>query len=245
MDDETINETSTEEKSLSASEALQAHLESKRKNCVAKMQRLMETEVPEKILQLDRLIDSGHFDVATSDSSVHDGIPVPDASATTEKSSGKVYTILFPKGEVTCNQELDQFAGKIKRHLMDQARIFLDVSNQLTLIVPKMQSGNTFGLMILGSFFMHLVKFINESQIDLSLVMKYNRDRSNLIGNISQYPHCEDARKALENYDDEYATKFQMYAQHLRMRYCIVTDLYLKNKDKLQEPVPENPMDLF
>lgn len=229
----------------STADEYKAYVESKRANCVAKMQHLLEQVVPDKIHQLDHLIESGHFDLSASSCSVLEGIPVPDATDSVQMESGSAYTILFPKGEVTCNKEVDTFASRIKDHLMDQARIFLDISNQLTLSVPKMESGNTFGLMILGSFFMHLVKFVNESQCDLSLVMKCNRDRSNLIGNISQYPHCQDARSALENYDDEHATRFQMYAETLRMRYCVITDLYLKNKEKLQQPVPENPMDLF
>lgn len=128
---------------------------------------------------------------------------------------------------------------------MDQARLFLDLSNHLTLVVPKMESGNVFGLMILGSFFVSLVKFINESQTDLSQVMKYNRERTNIIANISKYPHCEDVRKTLADYDDEHTTRFQMYAESMRMRYCLIHDHYLKNKERIQQPVPESPIDMF
>ena len=238
-----------------------AHVEAMQRNCVEKITQLMEHYVPEKIAELDQLIDAGHFDVGMEGAAsaceaagssdallLKDAIPVPSQTAREQQrpaAPGSPVCVLFPRGQVGCQQELQTFAEKIKEHLRDQARLLLDVSEHLTLLVPTQQSGNLFGLMILGSFFMHIVKFTNESQKDLAKLMTLNRDRVKLVTDVAKYPDCEDARSALRYLDDEHAARYESYAEQIRNRYCILLDAYIKNRERIHEPVTENPMVTF
>ena len=171
-------------------------------------------------------------------------IPVPGLRQRSEPRQLSA-AVLFPQGLAPVNEELQSFCEKIKQQLKDQVRRCIDLKIQLALIVPKIQSGNTFGLMILGSFFMSLATCANESQVDLGTILKFNKERLSLIRTISQYPDCEDARCQLRHFDDNQWTRFQFYAEQMRTRYLLLQDLYLKNRERIHRPMPDSPISLF
>ena len=235
----------------SARKLYQEHLEKKREKCIQQLSAIMEQQVPDLISELDRLIQEGHFDVddQKEDHLLKKEVPIPDKTTASSKD-GIPYVkepvcILFPTGSISTQSGLESFATKIREHLRQQSKLFLEVSNLLSLVVPKIQSGGAFGLLILSSFFMTLVAFMREAQSDLTLCQNFNVSRCNLITRIAKFPHCADARSALEQHDAAVRHQFEMHAQRVRMRYVLITDHYIKNRDMIHEPVPENPIHMY
>ena len=112
---------------------------------------------PSKIVELDKRIAAGDFNLSDYLSDTTSSLPVPPAPggdvsvpATKENSEGCV--VLFPKGEVPTNEKIESLWHRIRPYLAEQRKFLYQIRVGVSVLVPKIEDGNNFGVEVQEKF---------------------------------------------------------------------------------------------
>lgn len=151
-----------------------------------------------------------------------------------EVKGSKVF--IFPDGMVPCNGKLK----KIIKVLKPQIRTLIEKCNTVrmwvTLLIPKIEDGNNFGVSIQEETLSELRQVESETASFLDQVSKYFLTRGQIVAKAAKYPHVEDYRQFIIELDEKEFLSLRLIAAELRNHYSTLHDMILKNIEKIKKP---------
>ncbi len=223
---------------------------------------------PKKVLELDALSKSEKFSPNADLLKFELNIPVPDAPySANDKTSGEGFSEseklqilskqncaengikikdllyrpnLFPMGLVQSNRHLVEMINTIKPLMREFIRDMALLQTGISLMIPKIEDGNNFGVEIQHETIETMSSIEDEIQGRFNSFTNYYAVRGDLVANVSEYPHSEDFRLAVQENDEKFHLCLCQTLIHLRDHYASLHDLVTKNLKKLKKPRSAN-----
>jgi len=160
------------------------------------------------------------------------------APSATSTPGSKIF--VFPNGPVPSNAKL----LKIINHLKPEVRTIVEKCNTVrmwvTLLIPKIEDGNNFGVQIQEETLGELRSVESESASFLDQISKYFLTRGQIIAKAAKYPHVDDYRQFIIELDEKQFLSLRLIAAELRNHYSVLHDMILKNIEKIKKPRTSN-----
>ncbi|OSD06246.1 proteasome activator pa28 REG alpha/beta subunit [Trametes coccinea BRFM310] len=244
---------------------LQQELDTFREKVAAEAEQVIFEVFPQKILDLQKLIDTtaqstspfnlsqaAHFTdvtVYSAPTSSHE----PEAKKRKLDSGEGVNGVAASSdithaknpGKMVSNKHTVDLHEQLKREFEILANLCDKVKLWINLSMPKIEDGNNFGVQIQEDVL---------SEIHRSQETAYNlRDsarqdyitRAKLCSKILKYPHLEDYALALKEHDEKVLYVSHQNLFDLRNVYAVLTDILHKNIEKLRTPKANNSTTLY
>ncbi|CAD6198560.1 unnamed protein product [Caenorhabditis auriculariae] len=151
----------------------------------------------------------------------------------------------FINGSVPCNDHL--------AHLMDEVRPLLrtavenvnTVKMWITLMIPRIEDGNNFGVGIQEEALSEVRTVENEVASFLDQMGRYFTSRAKLITKIAKYPHVDDYRRAILDMDEKQFINIRLIILEMRNHFSTLHDVIMKNYEKIKKPRTTNTEHLY
>jgi proteasome activator subunit 3 (PA28 gamma) len=112
-------------------------------------------------------------------------------------------------------------------------------------MIPKIEDGNNFGVEIQHETIETMTEIENEIRERLNCFTRYYAVRGDLTANVSEYPHSEDFRRAVQENDEKFHLSLCQTVIRVRDHYASLHDLVTKNLSKLKKPRSANKQMLY
>lgn len=225
---------------------------------------LVTDTFPRKCIMLDKLLREEHLQLSKA-SEVYSAlnIPVPeplhlddevvnkkrklsaakgDTNHVNEKNTSatgtKVFAIL--NGSAPCNAKLTSIIDKIKPEIRELIEKCNTVRMWVTLLIPKIEDGNNFGVSIQEDTLAELRQVESEAASFLDQISRYFITRAKIVTKVSKYPHVEDYRRFVIEIDEKEFLSLRLIICELRNHYSVLHDMILKNIEKIKKPRTTN-----
>ena len=148
--------------------------------------------LPRKIMELDEAFEAGAFTLTVSPTSHRSSrlshsrwqdyltdttvyLPVPAApggevAVAGAEESRDSCVVLFPKGEVKTNRRIEELWHKILPFLKEQRKFIYKIRFGVSVLVPKIEDGNNFGVEVQEKFSKSLAQIETQCANDWSMV---------------------------------------------------------------------------
>ncbi|XP_050666205.1 proteasome activator complex subunit 3 isoform X1 [Leptidea sinapis] len=228
-----------------------------------KAEHLIIKGFPEKIVKLNELLETPHFqnrelvDVhqdlnipkpppAQSSNEPNAKRPRVDSSEVSSNSSidgTRVYAL--PNGTVPCNKPLCDLIHIVKPYI----RELIEDSNLLKMwisfMIPKIEDGNNFGVSIQEDTLAEVQSVESEAAAFFDQISRYFISRAKIVSKVAKYPHIDDYRRAVQELDEKEYISLWLVMCEIRNRYCSLHDIVIKNLEKIKKPRSSNAESLY
>jgi len=237
------------------------------KNATDAANEIVYRVFPEKILELQKLIDSmsdatfpfhlSHLDGST-DSTVYPPPPTDEPESKKRKLTGDASTNgILAAGHssdlrharypnvMRANKQTITLHTMLKRECEKLAENCDKVKLWVNLSMPKIEDGDNFGVQIQEEVLTELHRS-QESAYNLRDAARLDHvNRAKLCSKIIKYPHIEDYALALKEHDEKqfYVARQNLY--DLRNVYAILNDILHKNMAKIRSPKGNNSSGMY
>lgn len=222
-------------------------------------EKIVFEKFPSKVKQLNDLISSGKFDMnrlSAIAADVNIPIPPPKSSADIESedsSTAALYArqaldkrvFLFPNGLEKCNQNITELIETMKPLLLDFVKDLQLLEFAITLMMPKIEDGNDFGVRIQRQAVNCIKSAENTTQYRLKQIGIYYRIRGFMLTEIAKYPHIQDYRRALREEEESAYVTVCLAVRELLESYARIHDLICKNLEKIKKPKGEQEFSMY
>jgi len=223
-------------------------------------EQLVRVTFPQKVLEIDDLFKQVKaLSPQDLEQAVNIPYPVPlDDEPTSKKrkmeevdannhSSGPKGTkvLVFPDGAVSYNKSVHNYCEKTKplmRGLMEHANM---VRMWINFLIPKIEDGNNFGVSIQEDVVAEARQVESEASSYLDQITRYYLQRARIISKIAKYPHVEDYRQAIKEFDSRQMLNLQNAILEMRNHYASLHDIIMKNIDKIKMPRSQNTTNMY
>lgn len=233
------------------------NMEDFRKEISSEAEDLVNNFFPKKCIEMDNFIKSDFFQLSNIES-IHKPLNLATEVTSDGNENGpeskkrkldqgdgpsvaqasKIFP--FPNGPVPCNDRL----LKIIKYLKPEVRTIVEKCNTVrmwvTLLIPKIEDGNNFGVQIQEETLGELRSVESESASFLDQMTKYFLTRAQVIAKAAKYPHVEDFRQFIIELDEKQFLSLRLIAAELRNHYSVLHDMILKNIEKIKKPRNSN-----
>lgn len=227
-------------------------------------EELVLKKFPKKILELDSLLNAEKFNPNLSLTKAVINIPIPDSgcaandntsaeqlpqSAKRQKRSSAqeenemeedellvTKAFLFPKGVVECNKQLIELIDILKPRMLELIEDAILLKLAIHLMIPKIEDGNNFGVEIQTETIEAISGVEEDVQKSFDTFSNYFQTRGDLIRKVAKYPHTEDFRRAVQEYDEKFHLNLCFTLTDIRNHYANLHDLVTKNLNKIKQP---------
>jgi len=230
---------------------------------IKKAEVLIEVGFPKKIVELNDLLSTDMFSNLKF-SSVHSelNIPVPDfipiikrednddgpaakRSKTLDVEIMGTRVMGLSSGIVPCNEPLCEMIKVVKpiiRELVEDSNL---LKMWISFLIPKIEDGNNFGVSIQEDTLSEIQAVESEAAAFFDQISRYFLSRAKVVSKVAKYPHIEDYRRAVVEFDEkEYLTLWLVVCE-IRNRYSSLHDIVIKNMEKLKKPRSSNTESLY
>uniref|UniRef100_A0AAY4DDU2 Proteasome activator PA28 C-terminal domain-containing protein n=1 Tax=Denticeps clupeoides TaxID=299321 RepID=A0AAY4DDU2_9TELE len=139
--------------------------------------------------------------------------------------------------------ELDSLLKEPILHIHDLKEIHSEID--LTLLIPRIEDGNNFGVSIQEETVAELRTVEGEAASYLDQISRYYITRAKLVSKIAKYPHVEDYRRTVTEIDEKEYISLKIIVSELRNQYVTLHDMILKNIEKIKRPRSSNTDALY
>ncbi|XP_076823000.1 proteasome activator complex subunit 3-like [Clavelina lepadiformis] len=150
------------------------------------------------------------------------------------ESGTKVF--IFPNGVVPCNEKVLKIVDLLKPEVRTLIEKCNTVRMWVTLLIPKIEDGNNFGVSIQEETLSELRQVEGESASFLDQISKYFFTRGQIIAKAAKYPHIGDYRQFIGELDEKQFLSLRLIASELRNHYSVLHDMIIKNIEKIKKP---------
>lgn len=216
----------------------------------AKSEDLIRTIFPQKITQLNTLLESETFDFEEQRRAIdHPLLQVP--STPNNDGTGQAMVpvnssrALLSSGPITCNGVIRTQIDIVKpfiRELVEHANL---LKMWVTFLIPKIEDGNNFGVSIQEEILMEIMVTEKEADSFLHSIQNYHLNRAQAIGKIMKYPNVNDFRKVVTELDEKEFVTLRMVLTEIRNRYATMYDMIGKNWEKVMRPRSSNAENMY
>ncbi|CAI2348970.1 unnamed protein product [Caenorhabditis sp. 36 PRJEB53466] len=232
----------------------------------AEAERLIKEEFPRKVIEFDALLKSPRLSYDRLSEILPDksmNIPVPEvengstehepatkkkrlASGVTEsKGSGGPPVYAFISGTVPCNDSLAKLMDEVRPKLRDAVEQTNTIKMWITLLIPRIEDGNNFGVGIQEETLAEVRNVESEAASFLDQMSRYFTTRGKLITKIAKYPHVDDYRRAILDMDEKQFINIRLVVLEMRNHFSTLHDMIMKNYEKIKVPRNSNTEHLY
>ncbi|UMM23020.1 hypothetical protein L5515_003939 [Caenorhabditis briggsae] len=247
----------------------QAHPENKelseyKQKLFADAERIVKEEFPKNVLEFDALLKSPKLSYDRLAQILPDkslNIPIPDvdngntdsdepaakrkrvADEVVKQTGPPVYA--FTSGTVPCNENLAQLMDTVRPRLRDAVEQCNTVKMWITLLIPRIEDGNNFGVGIQEETLSEVRNVESEAASFLDQMSRYFTTRGKLITKIAKYPHVDDYRRAILDMDEKQFINIRLVVLEMRNHFSTLHDMIMKNYEKIKVPRNSNTEHLY
>ncbi|XP_008571781.1 PREDICTED: proteasome activator complex subunit 3-like [Galeopterus variegatus] len=120
-----------------------------------------------------------------------------------------------------------------------------DLSRIRSLLIPKVEDGNNFGVSIQEDTVDQLWTVESTAASYLRRFSTYYNTRAKLVSKIVKYPQVEDYHRTVAEVDENEYLSVRQILLHLRNQYATLHDVILKNIEKIKTPRSTNSNNLY
>uniref|UniRef100_A0A2C9L803 Proteasome activator PA28 C-terminal domain-containing protein n=1 Tax=Biomphalaria glabrata TaxID=6526 RepID=A0A2C9L803_BIOGL len=153
--------------------------------------------------------------------------------------------LVFPGGSIPFNKFVHNYCEKAKplmRGLMEHANM---VRMWINFLIPKIEDGNNFGVSIQEDVVAEARQVESEAASYLDQISRYYLQRARIISKIAKYPHIEDYRQSIKEFDERQMLNLQNAILEMRNHYASLHDIIMKNIDKIKVPRSANAQNMY
>ncbi|KJH43219.1 MIT domain protein [Dictyocaulus viviparus] len=184
-------------------------------------ERIVMEEFPKKVIEYDSLLKTYRFSYARLPEMIPNpdlNIPVPNVNPVDEDAPvakklkledvhgdnhNGVPVYGFINGNVPCNSQLADLMDQIRPLLRDAVENVNKVKMWITLLIPRIEDGNNFGVSIQEETLGEVRNVESEAASFLDQMSRYFTSRAKLLTKVAKYPHVEDYRRAILDMDEK------------------------------------------
>ncbi|BFY98223.1 hypothetical protein BsWGS_01263 [Bradybaena similaris] len=225
-------------------------------------EELVRETFPQKMLEIDELFKQVKAEKPEDiQQNVDIPYPVPLVNEETEPSAKKrkvepdvnnhnscvtgTRVLVFPGGTVSYNKFVHNYCEKAKplmRGLMEHANM---VRMWINFLIPKIEDGNNFGVSIQEDVVAEARQVESEASSYLDQISRYYLQRARILSKIAKYPHIEDYRQSIKEFDERQILNLQNAILEMRNHYASLFDIIMKNIDKIKVPRSANAQNMY
>ncbi|CAL1525925.1 unnamed protein product [Lymnaea stagnalis] len=230
-------------------------------------EQLVRETFPHKVLEIDALFKQVKAeDPKDVEQQADIPYPVPLEDAGTENNSSEpnskkrkvevdvnnhssnvlgTRVLVFPGGAIPYNKFVHNYCEKAKplmRGLMEHANM---VRMWINFLIPKIEDGNNFGVSIQEDVVAEARQVESEAASYLDQISRYYLQRARIISKIAKYPHIEDYRQSIKEFDERQMLNLQNAILEMRNHYASLHDIIMKNIDKIKVPRSANAQNMY
>ncbi|KAK6043890.1 proteasome activator pa28 beta subunit [Cooperia oncophora] len=218
-------------------------------------------EFPKKVIEYNNLLQTHRFSYARLPEMMPDpdlNIPVPcvahlndvDGDAPVAKkrkladfdpsanNGTPIYG--FINGTVPCNAHLADLMDQIRPLLRDAVENVNKVKMWITLLIPRIEDGNNFGVSIQEETLSEVRNVESEAASFLDQMSRYFTSRAKLLTKVAKYPHVDDYRRAILDMDEKQFINVRLVVLEMRNHFSTLYDIITKNIEKIKKPRNSN-----
>ena len=208
----------------------------------------IETMLPQKLVELDRLMQTHPLLKLKSPKEVVEEIVLFDSRKISNQETangGGNPSSESEKGDpmlhmgVKENSKLAQLLIILKKEVREAVQITSAIKLWIQMLVPKMEDGNNFGVEVQDEVSGELDRVESESYMQMESCLNYHKLRAKYAEKVKKHPHIMDYRQAIVERDQQEYLRRKLALNELRSNYACLYDLITKNLDKVTKPKGE------
>ncbi|KAL2085490.1 hypothetical protein ACEWY4_018810 [Coilia grayii] len=223
------------------------------KKLTSEAEHLVSTFFPQKIAEMDELLQSS---LSLKDMTVLKApldIPIPDPAkeelkrkkkeekeakeGKKDKDSDKEDEDAGPPcGPIGCNERLEALLKEIKPHIQTLKEKLNTVSMWVQLQIPRIEDGNNFGVAVQEKVFELLTNTRTKIEGFQTQISKYYSERGDAVAKASKQAHVGDYRQLVHELDQYQYCELRIVVLEIRNTYAVLYDIINKNYDKIKKP---------
>ncbi|KAL6725976.1 hypothetical protein Aduo_007992 [Ancylostoma duodenale] len=242
-------------------------------------ERIVMEEFPRKVIEYDALLKTRRFSYERLPEMMPDpdlNIPIPSVAAVKEidgdapvakkrrigDDNGTVNGMPlygFINGSVPCNAQLADLMDQVRPLLRDAVEHVNKVKMWITLLIPRIEDGNNFGVSIQEETLGEVRNVESEAASFLDQMSRYFTSRAKLLTKVAKYPHVDDYRRAILDMDEKQFINircfviipsifdvafefvlFRLVVLEMRNHFSTLYDIITKNIEKIKKPRNSN-----
>lgn len=223
-------------------------------------ERIVMEEFPKKVIEYDDMLKTYRFSYDRLPEMIPNldlNIPVPDVSLDSmnndapvakkrkiDESHGDLHNGIpvygFINGSVPCNSQLADLMNQIRPLLRDAVENVNKVKMWITLLIPRIEDGNNFGVSIQEETLGEVRNVESEAASFLDQMSRYFTSRAKLLTKVAKYPHVEDYRRAILDMDEKQFINVRLVVLEMRNHFSTLYDIITKNIEKIKKPRNSN-----
>ncbi|PAV92101.1 hypothetical protein WR25_05767 [Diploscapter pachys] len=235
-------------------------LDEYKKKLFNEAERLVKDEFPRKVLEFDEMLKSkrlqyDRLSTILPDSELNIPVPQPNHPNSSPQSAPAVANAKkrkidnsteanvngtavygFMHGSVPCNVSLGELMDEIRPKLREAVENVNTVKMWITLLIPRIEDGNNFGVGIQEEMLAEVRNVEGEAASFLDQMSRYFTSRGKLITKIAKYPHVLDYRRAVLDMDEKQFLNIRLVILEMRNHFSSLHDMILKNLEKIKKP---------
>ncbi|XP_027011618.1 proteasome activator complex subunit 1 [Tachysurus fulvidraco] len=237
--------------SLDMSPASKKQVDGFTKKLTREAEQLISAFFPQKIAEMDNLLQ---VSLVLEDLSVLRApleIPIPDPAKEElkrkkkeekkakegKKSEDKEDEEAGPPcGPIASNEKVENLIKAIKPHIQMLKENLNTVSMWVQLQVPRIEDGNNFGVSVQEKVFELLTNTRTKIEGFQTQITKYYSERGDAVAKASKTPHVGDYRQLVHELDQHQYRELRIVVLEIRNTYAVLFDVITKNYDKIKKP---------
>jgi len=144
---------------------------------------------------------------------------------------------------IPCNKKLIHLIDLIKPEIKDVIETCEKIQMWISLLIPRIEDGNNFGVSIQEEVLNEVHRIQNESVTYLDAVSRYFITRGKIVSKLVKYPYLDDYRRAIKEVDEKEYLSLQFSINEIKSHYMLILDVISKNYEKLKKPRSSNNLE--
>ncbi|XP_060727019.1 proteasome activator complex subunit 1 isoform X2 [Tachysurus vachellii] len=236
--------------SLDMSPASKKQVDGFTKKLTREAEQLISVFFPQKIAEMDNLLQVSLVLEDLSALRAPLEIPIPDPAKEElkrkkkeekkakegKKSEDKEDEEGPPCGPIASNEKVENLIKVIKPHIQTLKENLNTVSMWVQLQVPRIEDGNNFGVSVQEKVFELLTNTRTKIEGFQTQITKYYSERGDAVAKASKTPHVGDYRQLVHELDQHQYRELRIVVLEIRNTYAVLFDVITKNYDKIKKP---------
>ncbi|CAI5444707.1 unnamed protein product [Caenorhabditis angaria] len=221
-------------------------------------ERLVKEEFPKRVIEFDQILKSPRLsydrlsEILPNPDTI---LPIPAVENGNDEPASKKRKIpetisgapvyAFSSGSVPCNDNLAKLMDEVRPKLREAVEMTNTVKMWITLLIPRIEDGNNFGVGIQEEVLGEVRNVESEAASFLDQMSRYFTSRGKLITKIAKYPHVDDYRRAILDMDEKQFINIRLVVLEMRNHFSTLHDMIMKNYEKIKVPRNSNAEHLY
>ncbi|KAJ8272531.1 hypothetical protein GJAV_G00090280 [Gymnothorax javanicus] len=238
---------------LKISEQNAVKVENFRLTILQQAEELFSSLIPQKIFQLDKLLQEAEFcvsDLSTLRAPLDIPIPDPPSPEDEEMETDSKEDEDKKKkppicGYIKVNEAIVALLDQVKPEIRALKETCILISCWIQLLIPKIEDGNDFGVSIQEKILERITAVKTKVEGFQTNINKYFTERGDAVAKASKERHVMDYRSLVHERDEAVYSEIRIILLDVRGFYAELYDIIYKNQDKVTNPKGEEKPPMY